>query len=66
MKTITVNGRAIVVRPDMRVSDIKALVGLGSERVVIAQHPDGGLQLVPNHRSLPGPQALSAPRFIYG
>jgi hypothetical protein len=66
MKTITINGRVIPVHPDMPVADIKALAGLGSDRVLVTKHPDGGLQIVPNHQPLPGSQALSAPRFIYG
>ena len=65
-KTVIINGRSLVVRDGMRASEIKELAGIAPERVLIARKPSGELELVPDHRPLPGPQAIDAPRFIYG
>jgi hypothetical protein len=50
----------------MHASEIKELAGIAPERVLIVRKPNGELELASDHRPLPGPQAIDAPRFIYG
>ncbi|MBK9715784.1 MAG: hypothetical protein IPO81_31545 [Kouleothrix sp.] len=64
--TIKINGRAYTVRAGMRAGQIKALAGIAPDRVIVARTPDGSLQVVSDHKPLPGPEAIEAPRFIYG
>ena len=64
--TVKINGRVIPLRQGMTAAELHLRAGLGSDRVIIVKHPDGGLQLISGRTPVPGPQVLDAPRFVYG
>jgi hypothetical protein len=64
--TISINGRTITLHPGMRAAELKAHAGIGPNRVIVAQCPDGSMRIVSGQETLPSPKVISAPRFIYG
>ena len=63
-KTVIMNGAVFGLVGDLSLQI--ELAGIAPERVLIARKPNGELELAPDHRPLPGPHAINAPRFIYG
>lgn len=65
-RTIIINGKKLDVRAGMSAAEIKSLIGIAPDRVIIARRDDGTLALASDHRPLPGSHAIDAPRFIFG